>query len=314
MLGRPRWRIIRVISNNPSYQLTIGVGPYTAAGDGYWDASQNVVIGLPITCDFEINRQFWGSSQVGTFTLHNLKEETRNLIYHDQYDTFHRMPIQFKAGYGNNLSLIFNGWVKWAYSKRPGRDFLTVLECFDGAFALSNAFSNFTLPAGSSFPAIVNRLNLDFVNTYKLTPNPLTGTFPPFQTLRPLVMYGPTSFLLRSILPFSMQSTIDLNQLKVLAYNDYVVSDIIPIIEADTGLLDPPERSGAFIMARALFNAQIVMGQQAILRSIDNSIFNGTYQIRGLIHRGIISPAVGGDRTTTLSLWKGTEALQPITP
>jgi len=304
-----------MISNNPTYTLSIECGPYKPViGSPYRDASQTITIQLPITCEFEIQRQFWGSSQTATFTLYNLKENTRNLLYHDQYAYLDRANIQFKAGYNGQEVLLFNGWVRWAYSKRPGRDFLTVIEAFDGAHALANSFSSFNALPRTSLKNVLYTLNQDFVSTYKLASTPLFGNIPDntsFTNLRPLAMYGPTANLLKAFLPMSVSATIDLNQLKVLGYND--VLDLPEIlIEAETGLLEPPERSGAMVVAKTLFNPQVQMNQTARLNSVDNSIFNRVYQIRGFSHKGLISFSVGGQRTTTYSLWYGTEALQYI--
>jgi len=298
-----------MISFNPVYTLTVEVGPFGKKNSqGYSDATQKVTIELPITCDFEINRQFWASSQTGTFTLYNLKEETRNLIYHDQYNTFQRANIQFHAGYGINKYLLFNGWVRKAYSKRPNKDYMTVIEAFDGAFAKSDSWTSFTRPAGMALKDVIFSLNNDFANTYKLASTPYIGTLPPQVNLRSASYFGPTDTILKSILPSTLLSTIDLNQLKVISYSDQVESTF-DIIDSSTGLLEPPTRTETFIEAKLLFNPALIMGQKVYLQSVGNSIFNGIYKVMGLVHNGTISTVVGGKRTTVVSLYLGTQIL-----
>lgn len=298
-----------MISFSPVYTLSIEVGPFGKPdSQGYMDATQSITIQLPITCDFEINRQFWGSSQTGTFTLYNLKEETRNLIYHDQYNPLQRANIQFKAGYGNNQYLLFNGWIRKAYSKRPSKDYMTVIEAFDGALQRANSWTSFTRPPGMSLTSVITSLNQDFVKTYKLASTPYIGTLPEQINLRPASYFGPTDYVLKSVLPSGVLSTIDLNQLKVISYTDAIESTF-DIIDSETGLLEPPTRQETYVEAKLLFNPAIVMGQNVYLRSIDNSIFNGIYKVMGLVHNGTISPVVGGKRTTTVGLYLGTQTI-----
>jgi len=299
-----------MISFNPTYTLSVEVGPFGPKDkNGYQDATQNITFKLPTTCDFEINRAFWASAQTGTFTLYNLKDQTRNLLYHDRYNTFQRANIQFRAGYGGKEYLLFNGWVRNCYSKRPGKDYMTVIEAFDGAFQRTNSWTSFTRTAGMGLPDVIFNLNQDFVNTYKLAPTPFIGTLPPVKNLRAASYFGPTDSILRSILPKSLLYTIDSNRLIVMSYSD-TTEGTLGVIDSANGLLEPPTRSETFVETKLLFNPALTMGQNVILDSADNSIFNKIYKVMGLIHSGTISTAVGGKRTTTASLYLGQQILQ----
>lgn len=62
-----------------------------------------------------------------------------------------------------------------------------------------------------------------------------------------------------------------------------------------------------------LFEPRLTIGQQVQLQSQTNRIFNGMYKVMGFEHSGMISPAVGGDCKSSVSLWLGTQVLETVT-
>ena len=286
----------------PTCQLSVEVLPNAAGvAQGY------LVIDPDLTVEFEIKRNSLGSSQTGTFKVKNLSEKTRNLIYKDRYSTALFRSVQFRAGYGTFMPLLFNGWMFQAFSYRQGVDFITEIDCWDGAMAMANGFSTVGVGANVSAAQIIGLLTNDLPNT---AGTPIIGKFPQVNT-RGACLCGNTWQLIQQYC--GGVAIIDNNQVKVLGPNEAITSDEIPVIDADTGLLGSPRRYDALIEFEMLFTPQLTVGQIVLLQSVTNSIFNGTYKVMGFEHRGTISPAVAGDdRITKVSLWLGTQLLELV--
>lgn len=296
---------------NRDYVLTVGCGPYgppsaTGGAAQYISVAQNaVVIKPPITLEFEIRREFLASAQTATFRIKNLGEKTQDTIYKDRFATSLFARVALQAGYqGAFLPTIFDGSIWFARSNRQSRrDIVTEIDSFDGGFAMANSFSSFSLPPSNTYVDALQRLNGDLVQT---SATPIIGTVPGTLGPRSAIFVGPTFDLITKLLPPGVTSTIDLGQLKVLADLDVLsFGSQTYLISANTGLLDPPVREGAFITVRMMFEPRITLGQVVQLDSVVNSIFNGLYQVRGVSHSGIISGSEGGPAETRLQLYLG---------
>jgi hypothetical protein len=303
---------------NRDYVLTVGVGPYGppvqtgGATQGISYATQAVVIKPPYTLEFDIRREFMATSQTATFRIKNLGEKLRDVLYKDRFATTLYASVELQAGYeGSFLPTIFKGTVWFAASMRSDRkNFVTEIESFDGGFSMSNSFSSLTLPPAHSFLDALNRLNGDLVGA---SSTPIIGTVPSSLGPRSTVLVGPTFDVISKLLPPGVSATIDSGQLKVLADTDVLqFGNQTFVISSATGLLDPPVREGTFVVVRMLFEPRITIGQIVQLSSIDNAIFNGNYQVRGVSHFGIISPAEGGPAYTTLQLYLGPGLLKTL--
>ncbi len=315
---------------NRTYSLFCEVGPYskptTANGSTVPNnqvfqkyATQSVTIDLPFTVEFTIKRENLATAQTANFKIYNLAEKTRDIIYKEWFNGADYAAIQFRAGYKDQfVPLIFNGTVRQAYSSRVGRNnIVTEIEAYDGGFAQSNSFSNFTLSPGALLSDTIIRLNSDLIKTF---PTPILGTLPKFVNQRASVFCGPTYSLIQNLLPVGVNATIDNNQLKVLGNNDcFKLNNQIFVISSATGLLDIPMRQGNFIQVKMLFEPRLTIGQQVQLISEDIPIYNNIYPIQGITHEGIISPSVNGPLTTTVNLYLGPNGAttltgNPVTP
>jgi hypothetical protein len=261
---------------------------------------------LPFTVDFQIQRQNLASAQTATFRVRNLGEKTRNLIYKDRYAFNQYRGIQFSAGYDDiGTPLIFNGQIYQAYSERQGVDMITTIECFDGGYAMANGTSLITIGSGSTFAEILKKLNADLPFVSK---DPIIGNFIN-RTSRGSTYVGNTwNYLLQVS---NGLATIDNGQLKVLQPNEAFEGGL-PVITSESGLLGSPKRAATQIEFPILFEPRLTVGQIVELASSTNALFNGKYKVCGFTHAGVISPAVSGDRTTTVSLWKGEEAIKIV--
>lgn len=268
---------------------------------------ENITVNLPYTIEFTITRKALASSQTATIIIYNLNEALRDQIYKDRFNFTEFRAIQLRAGYVSlGIPLVFNGTIYQAYSERQGVNFKTVIECFDGAYGISNSFSSVTLGAGQTFSDIIAQLNTDLKG---VTGSPIIGSFTK-RTLRTSTYVGNT--WQRIVQLSSGLATIDNGQLKVLNQNEVIQAEI-PIITSDSGLLGVPRRMNTMIEMPLLFEPRLTLGQLVALQSVGNSLYNGSYKVAGFVHKGIISPTVNGDYSTQVSLWKGTSTFLPVT-
>lgn len=263
---------------------------------------QKADIELPLTVEFEVRRETLASSQTATFKIYDLGERLRDLIYKDRFNLTEFRAVQFRAGYeGFQAPMIFNGTILQAYSERasPGKDFITTIECYDGAYAMANSYSSQTFGAGATREQVLKGLNKDLKG---IAPQAILGSFPE-RFVRGSVYLGNTWNYVVQL--SNGLAVIDNGQLKVLKPNE-VIDTEIPLITAASGLLGSPRRSGTMLEFDMLFEPRFSLGQIVGLQSQTNSLFNGSYKVMGFTHRGTISAAVAGDAKTSVSLWKGT--------
>ena len=122
----------------------------------------SVVIGFPMTLEFQITRNTFASANTARFTIYNLGEDTRRQVFHDRYDTFTYRQVILQAGYesDNNtpLATIFQGNVQSAYSYRRKENWTTVLDCFDGGFGIINGQISMSVSPSQSTSQVIASL------------------------------------------------------------------------------------------------------------------------------------------------------------
>ena len=284
----------------PRCQLSIEVAPDSAG-----NPTSNLVIPPQITIEFDINRQSLTGSQTATFRLKNLSEQTRNLLYKDDYATTEARAIQFRAGYDKtNLPLCFNGRVMRANSYRTegSPDFITEIHAFDGGFGMANGWTAVTIASGTSVSQILTKLAATLP---QMTGTPIIGNFPATNLRAKALMGNTWSIILEESAGLA---TIDNGQVKALNLNDAIaVEDTqIPLINSDTGLLGSPRRSATSLQFDMIFEPRLTIGQIVKLESQSDRAFNGLYKVMGFTHRGTISPSEDRKRITSVLLYFGT--------
>ena len=280
-------------------QLTVGVDPKPVPGLGFSEESDHVVIPSDLTIDFTISRQALGSSQEATFRVKNLGEKTRNLIYKDPYALTEYIAVQFRAGWQDDpvLPICFNGFVRSASSFREGQDFITEIKAYDGGMAMANGFFAQTVigkTVGQLMQALARTLPGTTGSTY-------IGDFPA-KGSRGRVLLGNTWNILVQL--SDGLAYIDNGDVKILNYNE-AIQGAIPLIDSSSGLLGVPRRTPTMIEFDILFEPRVTLGQFLQLRSLSNPIYNGTYKVMKILHRGTVSPAVAGEYITSVGLFVG---------
>lgn len=263
------------------------------------------IIDFPLTLEFDIMRNTLASANTARFVIYNLKESVRRDIFHDRYDTLNYKFLKLAAGYDHEPSLpvIFQGNIMNAYSYRVGSDWRTEIEAFDGMFGIINGSANVQLSSGWNMQTLIRQLLGGM-------PNVDAGAISSFDApnSRGVAAAGNPWDIIQGLVPDG-QMFIDKETANVIKKDEFIASDDgITVLNSQTGMLGTPRRHNALIEVPMIFEPRAIVGQRVLLQSLEK-VNNGTYQIIGVHHHGVISGAVAGDAITDLSLWQGTQRL-----
>lgn len=260
------------------------------------DPSDVIRITNPLTLEFSVCRNTFASANTGNFKIHNLAESTRTQIFKDKYRTDIRRKIRLRAGYGNTKSEIFFGDYQDAFSYRQGAGIVTEINALDGVFAMRNGFTSQTIAAGTAMREMLATLAKDMPGIMRAFIGEFTG-----QNKRGATLFGNSYEQIQTLT--NGQCSVDCGVLKLLG-PDEVIDDggDVFVINSQAGLLGSPRRADAQLVAEMMFEPRLTIGQAVNLESTTAPIYNGTYQVCGIEHAGIISDAVGGELKTTVSM------------
>ena len=261
---------------------------------------ESVLIELPYSLEFTIDRKNLASAQTATFRIFGLGETLRNAVERDFFNSYSYRGIQFRAGYASQgdvrqMPLIFNGTIFRAYSYKVGKDWITEIEAYDGGFAMVNSYTSMVIPPGA--------VSTDLLRTMASTLSgvrgaPIIGNFPA-KSARGRVLIGSTWDLIQK--ESKGRATLDDNRVKCLQEYE-ITGDETLLISPDTGLTDSPRRSETFLDVSMLFAPSAALFQGALLQSNTQPRYNGSYRVVAFRHTGTISPSVAGEAKTTISL------------
>lgn len=278
-----------------NYRLTIQMA----------DGSGEIVITPPISIEFSVQRTAMATINNMTLTIYNLAEKTRNRIFQDRYriGNYHRIILE--AGYGESLSTIYSGSLFEAYSMRSGADVKTNIISRDGFFDIASTQSTKTFAAGTTLRDMLGSLISDFPN---ITRGTLGGDDVTFN--RPVSVDGNTYDILNTYTRNNV--FVDQERVNILNPNQVLNTPVI-VLNADTGLLETPQREETFLTLTTLFEPRITMGQLVQLESQLTPIYNGQYKVIGASHSGTISESVGGTLTSKFNLSLGAQLFGAFT-
>lgn len=283
----------------------------TGGGSGsIIDLGSTLVVKPPFTLTFDISRNVFTSTNTASIRVYNLSANHRAQIRKNVTDLGDYRAIQLLAGYGDNLSIAFDGTITNAWSVREGTNFITQIESFDGGFAFANAVSNTPFPIKTTQKEVIASLIGD-LSIYGVKPG-VIGTFNGPDLVRQNSYEGSTTNLLQQLT--GGRFYIDNGKAYALADNECLTGPITTISPA-SGLLGTPTREQTIVNLEMLFEPKLVVGQQVTLASLtaDRGI-NGDYKVISLSHRGMISEAVCGDAVTQVGLYQplGSQGLQIV--
>ena len=263
-----------------------------------------LIIQPPFTLEFSINKDCLSSSSTGSFQIYNLSATHRNQVRKNINDFLTVRKIILQAGYGNNLSVIFNGMIQQAFSRRDGVDAITQIEAADWSFAFISPDSDYYGAPGSS--STQKQLLTNVIN--KALPSVTTGAIGQGYD----VPFGRETSHADSAKNIIQQYTggsgtsaffIDNGVANILGQNEAIQAQGIQTINADTGLLGKPIQEANILNFEMIFEPRLLMAQVINLESVTEPQLSGQYKVISIKHHGMISDAVCGDAITSVGLF-----------
>ena len=274
-----------------------------------------IVIKLPFTIEFDIERNNYSSVNRGTLKIYNLSRIHRQQIVHDQWDQSNSGPqtiyVVLQAGYGlgPNYPVILKGNATRAFSYRQGVNFITQIDVFDGGLAYINAVTSRTFQAGTQISFVAEKLIKDLTNhaPFGLSVgviSDLVGQLGKSTTysgnpIQLLVELSNSNFF------------IDNLKANILLQEDAVGGSNV-VVNSQSGLLGTPIKEAQWLLVNLLFEPRLTVGSVINLDSIGVSgsqshgaYYNGPHKVVSVAHRGMISSAVCGEVVTSLGLLAG---------
>ena len=268
-----------------------------------------IPITLPFSIDFDIQRNDESSTNIAAINIYNLAHTTRTKIRKDFTDQSELRRVILKAGYGDNLAVIFDGSMTRAWSHREGTNQTTHIESFDNGNAVVNAKFNQQFPENTPQETIAAAM-VASLKEFGVSTGAIGGSYSGF-TSRGNAYGGNAVDLITQL--SNGQFFIDNGTAHILA-NDEVIAGEPLIIDSASGLLNTPIREQFYFTFDMLFEPRLAIGQQIFLNSVTNpdSDFKGIMKVVGLQHKGMISYSVAGECITTVKAKVGTFREVPV--
>lgn len=259
------------------------------------DKQGEIIIELPFSCQFWVERNIMSSMNHMSLDVYNLGPDIRNRLFQDKYTKAYR-PIKFEIGY-DTLTTVFDGELWECNSARNGPNVITRIEALTGDFDASNTTTNKTIEAGLDRSDVYKYLVSDF-------PNLTLGNIGSFnETLhRPVALCGNTWELIKKY--SDNQCFIDNNEVHVMNGNE-VLDDAVLVLDASTGLIESPRRGEGNITLTTLLEPRVRVNSLVEVNSTIMPTYNGQYKTIGINHQGMISPSVNGFARSIFNLYTG---------
>ncbi|WP_373073891.1 hypothetical protein [Sulfurimonas sp.] len=222
---------------------------------------------------FEITKSIRGGLNTCKIQIYNLTQDKQRKLVKDKEDGSIRLPFIFKAGY-DKLETLFKGTVFEASSVKSGSDFITTIVSQDGGFDFINSFTSKTVTNNNVSNIIddMQNTNLGKITTKK-------------ELIRPKVLVGNSAKLIEENLEDDETYFIDEEKLYIIK-TDEVVSSYIPLIQANTGLLNTPVRKNSEVIFNTLLNPAIKIGGLCELKSQFATHLNAIYKVVTIKYKG----------------------------
>lgn len=258
----------------------------------------------PLTLEFQVVRNNFASSNVAQIRIFNLNELNRNLIRFNISNYNRYRGVILRAGYDENMPVIFAGNISQAWSSREGVNVVTQIECLDGGYALANGVLNQNFSVGTSRQTLIETMLERLPNVSVGAVGTIDG-----ELGRGNSFSGSTADIVNALTGYKFY--IDNEKSYVLGDSECIRGEI-DLIDSDSGLLGTPILEETIFHFDMIFEPRLIIGQKIELRSLTEKKFNGSYKVISLRHRGTISKAVCGDAVTTVGAYYGIDALKVV--
>lgn len=303
-----------------SYRLDVDFANAQELGPPIPGTAKSITIKPPFSVAFDVDRANYADVSCAQFTIYGLGKTARTQLYKDYYDTDirRRRFIEFWAGYQSQaytekmlavqprasqqtkaaenaqlFSMLFRGSMIRCYSEKSGPGWTTVIEATVTPDSVQS-FTGRSYAAGTPIQQIIMEIISDMPNVRVGA----VGSFPGVLARGNTFAGSPMDCLAELT---GGRCFIDNCRIYCLQDNEFLPATV-PVISKRSGLVGAPRREKTFITATTLFEPGLIIGQSVKLETETVPEYNGTYQVVGLRHRGMISEAVSAPVTTTVSL------------
>lgn len=231
-------------------------------------AGQSVIVKPPIRISFSADKSVTGGLNKLTLRIYNLTQSNRLALVKDPEQRKH-IPLSLRVGYSGSLHLLYKGTVHSGQNFREGPDQITEIEGLDGGFDFLNSFTSRTV---RNKKRAIDRVLDDMPNTGR---GKITGQQ---SLIRPKVLVGASAKLIDELVGEDETWYIDDEKLYIIKQNE-VISSFIPVVSADTGLLNTPVRQDQKVTFDTLMNPGLKIGGLCSLISTTAPHLDGVYKI-----------------------------------
>lgn len=232
-----------------------------------------VTIEPPFKVVFDVVKSIAGGLNKATIQIYNMDQRKRLALTKDT-EQVKRVPVSLAVGYAGSVETIFKGSLQRGSNRRDGADYVTELYCLDGGFDVANSFVN-TVSEGDAVGAILGAM-----------PNTRRGKVTnQGELVRPKVLVGDAVTLLDDLVTDGQTWFID-NEALNLMKGDEVISSFIPVVSADTGLVNTPEREQSRVTFDTLMNPALKLAGLCNLRSKTAPHLDGVYRLETMTYSG----------------------------
>lgn len=263
------------------YRLTIGIG------------SQAVTILPPFRIRFSVDKSDKADLNKATIKIDGLNEDKRRRLVRDPDEKPEKdkdgkdkptsnqnkgyFPVLLEIGYEGRLETIFRGSIDEAGSVRENDgQFVTSISAMDGG---EDFLRGFVATSVTSKAAAVDAVLGTMPNTKK-------GKIGAQADIsRPKVLVGNSMQTIQDMLDPDQRWFIDDERLNILGGNE-VVSGYVPVVSAETGLINTPEADKKEVTINTFLNPSIKVGGLYQLISVTAPHRNGVYKCTLITYSG----------------------------
>ena len=238
------------------------------------NTGEAIIVRPPIRIQFDAVKSVDGGLNSCRARIYNLSKDKRKKLIKEDTDATTKMPFLIKAGY-NKIETLFKGFILESFSEKSGADIVTTIVAMDGLVDAQGSYTSTTVKKGDAINVILK----DMTNTTRarISDRPVVT--------RAKVLVGNSLKLVENNLKDDETYYIDEGKLYIIKENE-VVSDIIPLVNASTGLLKTPVKKKYEVTFNTLLNPSIRIGCQVKIESIYAENLNGTYKVLTITYRG----------------------------
>lgn len=231
--------------------------------------------------NFKIEKTGKGEPNQAHLEIYNLSPSRRQVVEDKGAD------VVIEAGYTGQLSEIFRGDLSYGENERTGPDWITVIECADGAKQVRRGRVQKSTVAGATAKGVMielaDSLGLDAGNlASKLDEGGFREGLESFATAR--VLSGrPWNEIRKLAISMGLEVSVQDGALQFLRPGE-ATNEGAAIINASTGLIGSPERGDkGIVKAVTLLRPQIKPGRRVRLTSAS---LDGDYVCQAVTHTG----------------------------